>query len=126
VLVIGQSLIIPESNLEYVVQPGENLWQIAEKVGVTVQELQQFNHITNPNVIFAGELLELPFQIHTIQMGEYLWMIAQRYNVTINQLLKANQIESPSLIYPGQQLRIPKTPRPTIEVNSYITQTGEQ
>lgn len=84
------------------------------------------NHITNPNVIFAGELLELPFQIHTIQMGEYLWMIAQRYNVTINQLLKANQIESPSLIYPGQQLRIPKTPRPTIEVNSYITQTGEQ
>lgn len=126
ILVVGQSLVIPELHLEYVVQPGDNLWAIASKLEVTVQELQQFNNITNPNLIFVGELLEKPYSLHTVQLGEYLWVIAQRYGVTINQLLQANRIESPSLIYSGLQLKIPRKPRTSTEVNAYTTETNEQ
>src|SRR5690606_17764349 len=70
ILVVGQSLVIPEPHLEYVIQPGDNLWAIASKLEVTVQELQQFNNITNPNLIFVGELLEKPYSLHTVQLGE--------------------------------------------------------
>jgi len=126
ILVVGQSLVIPEPHLEYVIQPGDNLWAIASKLEVTVQELQQFNNITNPNLIFVGELLEKPYSLHTVQLGEYLWVIAQRYGVTINQLLQANRIESPSLIYSGLQLKIPRKPRTSTEVNAYTTETNEQ
>ncbi|WP_096270803.1 LysM peptidoglycan-binding domain-containing protein [Paucisalibacillus globulus] len=126
ILVVGQSLVIPEPHLEYVIQPGDNLWAIASKLEVTVQELQQFNNITNPNLIFVGELLEKPYSLHTVQLGEYLWVIAQRYGVTINKLLQANRIESPSLIYSGLQLKIPRKPRTSTEVNAYTTETNEQ
>ncbi|ASN03550.1 LysM peptidoglycan-binding domain-containing protein [Virgibacillus necropolis] len=126
VLVVGQSLVIPDPNQEYVVTPGDNLWQIAQRYGVTVNELAQANNITNPSLIFVGELLEIPYFTHIVQVGEFLWGIAQQYNVPINQIVDANNITNPSYIYPGQRLRIPSAIKPVIEVNSYITQTNEQ
>ncbi|SHF70660.1 LysM peptidoglycan-binding domain-containing protein [Ornithinibacillus halophilus] len=124
-LVVGQALVIPDAELEYVVQPGDDLWSIANRLGLTIQELAQYNQITNPNLIYVGELLETPYFPHTIQLGEYLWAIAGRYGVTINELLQANNLESPSLIYPGQVIRIPRTKKPVIDVNAYVTQMNE-
>lgn len=126
VLVVGQSLVIPNPNQEYVVTPGDNLWEIAQRYGVTVEELAQANNITNPSLIFVGEMLEIPYFTHVVQVGEFLWGIAQQYGVPVNQIVDANNITNPSYIYPGQRLRIPTTIKPTIEVNTYITQLNEQ
>ncbi|WP_144475902.1 LysM peptidoglycan-binding domain-containing protein [Cytobacillus oceanisediminis] len=125
VLVVGQSLVIPENNREYVVQQGDSLWSIASRYGVTLQELASYNNITDPSLVFVGQLLKMPYFSHRIQAGETLWAIAQRYGVTVNQISEANNISNPSLIYTGYVLRIPAPAKPVIEVNAYITRMSE-
>jgi LysM repeat protein len=45
---------------EYTVVAGDTMSGIAKKVGVTVEELAQFNGITDPNLIQVGQVLKIP------------------------------------------------------------------
>jgi spore germination protein len=57
----GQSLIIPAATRNYIVRPGDTLRKIAQKAGVLLQQVLQLNpQITNPNSLFAGQVLRLP------------------------------------------------------------------
>ncbi len=44
----------------YTVQSGDTLSQIAACDGTTVSQLASLNHISNPNVIYVGQVLKLP------------------------------------------------------------------
>lgn len=44
----------------YTVQTGDTLFAIAQRFGTTVEALIQANNITNPNVIFVGQVLTIP------------------------------------------------------------------
>ena len=44
----------------HVVQPGENLFRIGLKYGCTVNQMAQFNGISNPNYIYPGQPLKIP------------------------------------------------------------------
>ena len=44
----------------YVVQPGENLFRIALKHGLTTQQLAAANGIVNPDYVYAGQVLVIP------------------------------------------------------------------
>jgi LysM repeat protein len=44
----------------YQVQPGDNLFRIALRFGVSVRALSRANNITNPNFIFSGQVLTIP------------------------------------------------------------------
>ncbi len=64
---VGQRLIIPaEGTTEptgekvHVVQPGENLFRIALRYGVTVEALAVANDISNVNLIYPGQRLVIP------------------------------------------------------------------
>lgn len=48
------------SSKTHIVAPGENLSVIARRHGTTVQELVRLNNIPNPNLIQAGQVLQLP------------------------------------------------------------------
>lgn len=50
----------PAHPATHVVQPGENLFRIALRYGLTVDQLAHYNGIYNPNLIFAGQVLRLP------------------------------------------------------------------
>lgn len=52
-------------NFSYRVQAGQTLFQIAQLFGVSVNELQQANCITNPNQIQVGQQLRVPRQLAT-------------------------------------------------------------
>lgn len=95
------------------------------RYGVTVQELASYNNIADPSLIFVGQMLQMPYLSHTVRSGETLWSIAQRYGVTPSQISEANNITNIALIYQGSILRIPASPKPTIEVNTYITRMSE-
>lgn len=41
----------------YTVQPGDTLWGISMKYGVTVAQLVEWNGISNPSIIFPGQVL---------------------------------------------------------------------
>ncbi|WP_174615553.1 LysM peptidoglycan-binding domain-containing protein [Virgibacillus ihumii] len=124
-LVVGQSLVIPEPGREYVVQSGDTLVRIAAMFDVTVQELAEANNITS-GIIYVGQMLELPYFMHTVNPGETIWSIAQRYGTSVDAIFQANDMAEPGLIYPGQNIRIPAPDRPITEVNAYTTQFGEQ
>ncbi len=68
----GQSLVMPGATSggttpggatggnTYVVQRGDTMFSIARRFNVTVQALMAINGISNPNFIFAGQVLTIP------------------------------------------------------------------
>jgi len=44
----------------YTVQPGDNLYRISLRFGVSVAALAQANNIGNANLIFVGQVLQVP------------------------------------------------------------------
>ncbi|MGM8365708.1 glycoside hydrolase family 18 protein [Virgibacillus sp. W0181] len=126
VLVVGQTIVVPDPDREYVVQPNDTLVSIAQAYRVRMEDIIAANNITNPNVIRVGELLKMPYRFHTVLPGQTLWLISQKYRVPIEVISQANNIADPSLIYQGQSLLIPFQKNPQTEVNAYTTQVNEQ
>ncbi|MGH2536644.1 MAG: LysM peptidoglycan-binding domain-containing protein [Candidatus Promineifilaceae bacterium] len=65
----GQTLIIPGTAGEpppptggttYTVQPGDTLSRIAARFGTTVQAIAVLNNLSNPNLIYPGQVLQIP------------------------------------------------------------------
>jgi hypothetical protein len=52
---------IPSGWVPYVIEPGDNLTTIAESTGSTVAALLAGNCIENPDQIFAGQSIFVPF-----------------------------------------------------------------
>ncbi len=110
----------------YIVQPGDTLFNIAQRFGTTVQQLQTCNpQITNPNLIHPGTFLCVPQGAgappcppgcgnpYTVQPGDTLFFIAQRFGTTVQAILACNpQITNPDLIFPGQVFCVPGAPAP--------------
>jgi len=120
----------------HLVQPGENLFRIAQQYGIDVNTLAQANGITNTWQIYAGQTLTIPGiqsahveaaapppaetvsttpQYYTVQRGDQLWQIARLYNLTTDQLAQMNNITNPNMIYAGQQLVVGTTSAPPAE-----------
>ncbi len=49
-----------ESGNTYIVQPGDNLYRIALKFGVSPDALARANNIVNPNIVYVGQRLIIP------------------------------------------------------------------
>lgn len=49
-----------EKVTEYIVKPGDVLWRIAQKYGLTYKELGEYNHLKNFNLINVGQKLLIP------------------------------------------------------------------
>lgn len=116
---VGQRLKVPapppteEGYTEYVVQPGDTLFSIAQRFGVDMDELARLNDIEDPGTIFVGQRLRIPAgakparTLYVVQPGDTLSNIAQRFGVSLDALMEANGITNPDEIYAGQILRIP-------------------
>jgi LysM repeat protein len=102
----------------HVVKPGQNLTQIANYYGVTVQAIVNANNLWNPNLIYTGQRLLIPVDCqpkppktctttHVVKRGEYLKLIAARYGTTWQAIANLNGLTNPNLIYPGQRLKVP-------------------
>lgn len=95
----------------YTVVSGDNLSSIAIRFGTTVEEICKLNNISNPNLIYPGQVLKLVGSVdtsvyYTVKDGDNLSSIATKYGTTWQAIAKLNNISNPSLIYPGQRLRI--------------------
>ena len=121
-LSINQELIIPAKNvtvepeededtgeIKYVVVKGDNLYSIANKYNVTVDEIKSANNLTS-NLLNIGQILVIPgtkdYANYTVQKGDTLWNISNKYGITVNDLMKANNLNSTNLSI-GQELIIP-------------------
>ena len=61
-IIAGEKIKVPvkENNVkEYVVKSGDTLSKIASMYGTTYQQLAQINNISNPNLIYPGQIIEI-------------------------------------------------------------------
>lgn len=94
----------------YTVISGDNLTKISEKVKTPIDVLVKLNGITNPSLIFPGQVLKLTGmgspQTHKVVSGEYLSTIANTYGLDWREIALLNDLNAPYTIYPGQLLKI--------------------
>jgi len=144
-ILVGQTLIIPTGqvspgpDIQYVVQPGDTLRNIATRYGTTWQALATYNNIPNPNRIHVGMIIRIPTGgvvqpppaqtiTYFVQPGDTLSQIAARYGTTVHAILSLNNLSS-SQIFPGQRLHIqpgyiPPFP-PSRPGNVYTVRAGD-
>lgn len=48
------------SEQQYKVQPNDALWKIAQKYNTTWQELSKYNNLSNPHLIYPGQIIKIP------------------------------------------------------------------
>lgn len=103
-----------EMNNTYLVRRGDTLWGIAQMYRTSVARLAAMNNISDPNLIYPGEILQVSSsgstgdvgRTYVVRYGDTLSGIARRYSTTVSQLAAANGIENPNLIYAGEVLTV--------------------
>lgn len=103
----------------YVVQPGDTLFKISVRFGVSMDAIRSANGITGDR-IYAGQTLIIPDGnapvsppsgntggvIHVVQPGETLFTIGLKYDMVWTKIAAANGIAG-TTVYSGQRLTIP-------------------
>ena len=125
----NHAVILDDDKDYYLVRSGDNLWDIAKKLGTTVETLKSANGIKGSGKIRTGdrliipvisakqdikkevvenkEIIANPSEYYTVKRGDTLWGIAKEYNVTIAEIRKLNNIENNKKIRPGDKLVLP-------------------
>ncbi|HGF7598853.1 TPA: LysM peptidoglycan-binding domain-containing protein [Enterococcus hirae] len=99
----------PSAFQTHVVQYGETLSSIATKYRTTYQGLGSLNGLSNPNMIYAGQVLKVngtasTTRTYTVRSGDNLSSIASKLGTTYQALAQRNGLANPNLIYPRQTL----------------------
>ena len=115
----------------YTVQAGDSYWRIANKYGISIQELQRLNG-TSDYTLHPGQSIKVPGSgtnasassnsssaststtsaapaaggSYTVQAGDSYWRIANKYGISISELQRLNGTSDYNL-YPGQSLKVP-------------------
>lgn len=96
----------------YTVQSGDTLSGIANKFGTSYQMLASLNGLSNPNLIYVGQVLRVNGSAnagsvyYTVRAGDNLSAIASRYGTSYQSIAALNGLANPNLIYAGQTLKI--------------------
>src|SRR5262245_12860734 len=78
------------------VLPGETLSHIADEYGMTVDDLASLNGIHDPDLIYAGQRLQVSagsgsggsaVNGYSVNSGDTLWDIASRFGVSVQALI---------------------------------------
>ncbi|ALI32729.1 LysM peptidoglycan-binding domain-containing protein [Weissella cibaria] len=114
------------------VKAGDTLYAIATAHNTTVNALASANGLSNINMIFVGQQLQLPGTsannaapatnnnasantttsagasnaTYTVKAGDSLWGIANSNGMTLSELLSLNDLQANSYIFPGDSLKI--------------------
>jgi len=125
--VISQQPMEPPTKPElgtYTVQKGDTLGIIAQNHSTTSTHLTEINELSNPNMIYVGQVLKVPqapvepvqsppsvpavpTTEYVVKAGDSLARIAARHEVTVEEIISLNGITNPNMIYVGQKIIIP-------------------
>ena len=138
------------TDLYYTVEEGDTLGGISVKYFGTPQyfeELAKYNKIENPDLIYQGQLIRIPYsltdllistyprpfepdKIYVVQDDDYLFTIVEKFygeenrNLTyVDKLATYNDLEDPNIIHVDQVLYIPEEAKlKLVEANDYSLQ----
>ncbi|MDO5366471.1 LysM peptidoglycan-binding domain-containing protein [Kocuria sp.] len=112
---------------EITVAPGDSVWSLATKHGVTVTDMMNANNIPAHAMVRPGDRLTIPGRPkehteaepaepseprppsaqHTVAPGDTVWDLADQHGVSVVELQRANDLDASSLLRPGRTLTIP-------------------
>ena len=108
----------------YVVKPGDSVWAIAQRFGVSMQSISFINKLDEIPGLVVGQALVVPTQERSYRVlpGDSLWSIARKFNVSVGSIATLNAIPSPYMLTIGMIIRIPQKSKSYgyIEVNAFI------
>lgn len=123
---------VVNSKQVYLVEKGDYLCKIAQKLGVDWKGIAQVNGIAEPWIIHPGQKLVIPQKeiltkkavepkaeivetnsekgqkIYSVQPGDSLYKIGRQVRANWEEIALANKIIKPWIIYPKQKLVIPQ------------------
>ena len=119
-LKVGQVLTLPGDQADtdtepatVTVRPGDTLYEIALRHGVTVEALIAYNHldgtVIHPGqelVLAPGETTPEPLEV-VLGVGDSLWVLSRRYDTTIDEIAAANGIDRNATLRVGDRMVIP-------------------
>ncbi|MES2098135.1 MAG: M23 family metallopeptidase [Pseudomonadota bacterium] len=109
--VTADARTIPNST--YIVQPGDTLRGIAEKVGAGSENIASANGLEPPYTVRVGQQLRIPGgRYHFIRPGESGIAIARAYSVKWSEIVAANNLVEPYVLRSGRRILIPGPPKP--------------
>lgn len=111
------------SAASYTVKSGDTLSSIATQHNTTVNQIVSLNSLSNPNLIYVGQVLKLKNSqttdnssststaattagTYTVKAGDTLSGIASCFSTSSSTLASLNSISNPNLIYVGQVLKV--------------------
>lgn len=128
----------PAPPTEYTLKSGDNPWVIAQKFGISTEELLKENKDLNPKNLQIGQVLKLPktariispeekikkvavaeksgkeepangdFEWYTIKSGENPWSISRKLKVDHQQVIELNKDLNFRDLKIGQKIKVPK------------------
>lgn len=135
---IGQVLIIPSEEeppeigdfIVYTVSSGDNLYKIATKYNLTVDDLVNYNDLATTNLSIGQQLL-IPVQktnetqTYIVKSGDTLYSIASKYGISVNTLKNYNNLTT-NVLSIGQKLNIPViSEQPSSNYLDYVVKKGD-
>lgn len=111
----------------YVVQAGDTLSVIADRYGVTLEELAALNSISDPNLLRVGQVLLIPGATGEVpqdvmdtgvvlaQAGDTVGAIARRVGQEPALVAALNDVVETARTFPGQPVRVPLAALPSGE-----------
>ncbi|AXI10418.1 LysM peptidoglycan-binding domain-containing protein [Oceanobacillus sp. 143] len=109
--------VVSKKGYIYTVREGDTLYSIARRLGSSVEAIERANHlfdpITDPGLIFPGNVLVVPSLSETgkvtymVKSGDTVSGIASRFSTFIDLVSGVNNLENPNLISVNQRLIVP-------------------
>ena len=100
---IGEQLLIPinnkttDNNIQYIIKPGDTLYNIAKRYNITVDEIKRLNNFNN-NMLKIGDIIYLPsdnqVRTYVIRTGDTLESLANRFNTTVENIMRINNLQT--------------------------------
>jgi LysM repeat protein len=132
----------------YTVASGDSVWSVANKHGITMDQLRSWNNIKN-DFIYPGQRLVVKnsgnkqtsspttastsisssagSQKYTVASGDSVWSIANKFGITMDQFRSWNNIKN-DYVYPGQSVRVSGTAtaaNQTASTSNYTVVSGD-
>ncbi|OJG48414.1 muramidase [Enterococcus gallinarum] len=132
----------------YTVASGDSVWSVANKHGITMDQLRSWNNIKN-DFIYPGQALIVKnsgnkqtsspttastsisssagSQKYTVASGDSVWSIANKFGITMDQFRSWNNIKN-DYVYPGQSVRVSGTAtaaNQTASTSNYTVVSGD-
>lgn len=106
-LVNGLKKYLGASDNIYIVKKGDNLYSIARKYNVTIDEIKRINNLYNNN-LSIDQQIKIPQNnnYYIVKNGDTLYSISRKYNVSVDNIKKTNKLLNNN-IYIGQKIFIP-------------------